>query len=43
MHELIPLLAKIRAEELDRIARRHAERPPVPHGLRRRPVWRRLP
>ena len=43
MHELNTLLAKVRADEIQRIARNHAERPPVPRVLRRRPLWGRLP
>ena len=42
MHELKPLLAKLRADEIQRTARNHAERPPAPRVLRRRPLWGRL-
>ena len=43
MHNLKLLVAKTRAEEIERIARRHAERPSLPQGLRRRSLWQRLP
>jgi hypothetical protein len=43
MHELVPLLAKLRAEEIQRSLRDHAKRSPEPHRRRRRPFWRILP
>ena len=41
MNELTPLLAKVRDDEIERTARHHAERQ-IAHGLRPRPLWRRV-
>ena len=40
MNQLTPLLARALGDEIERIARLHAERPQLPEGRRRRP-WRR--
>lgn len=42
MSEMGFLIAKARVEEIERKARRSAERPRIPHGTRR-PRWRWVP
>jgi len=42
MQQLGMLLAEVHAEEIERKARRHAERPAIPHGLAGRRFWRRV-
>jgi hypothetical protein len=41
MHALTPFVAEVLADEIERKARHHAERPLIPDGLRPRPWWRR--